>query len=137
MIISRKKYNEAIKQARAEALQTYIDKNTQRIQDTIAEAIDQVRKSEERILWEIDKSKRPYKTDMFVDGTYTIIHLQSVQIVEKDEVEQFPNLIELYTKKIKSDLASRAEEMVEVIVEDEPESYRYKITGTLKVGRKN
>lgn len=137
MLISRKKYRAAIEQARAEAQQAYMDRKAQEIEVKISEAISQVRKSEGRILWEIDKSKRPYKTDMFVDGTYTIIPLQSVQIVEKDEVQQFQNLIELYTKKIKSDLASRAEEMVEVIVEDEPESYRYKITGTLKVGRKN
>lgn len=54
MLISRKKYEEAIKAARQEAVQTYMDTVANGIKEEFAECIDQIRRCEERITKKID-----------------------------------------------------------------------------------
>lgn len=134
MIISREKYNEAIKQARAEALQTYIDYKTKRIQDTIAEAIDQIRKSEERIGKKIDGTR--YKANFFREVEYDIVTMRVEKIVRKEDIDQFPNVVDLYRKQAQSELAEKVSGMCDVFMEEDKKINGYRITAEVRVAKR-
>lgn len=134
MIISQKKYNEAIKQARAEALQTYIDYKTRRIQDTIAEAIDQIRKTEERIGKKIDGTR--YKTNIFREVEYDIVTMRVEKIVRKEDIDQFPNVVDLYRKQAQSELAGKVSGMCDVFMEEDKKINGYRITAEVRVAKR-
>ena len=134
MIISRKKYNEAIKSARAEALQTYIDYKTKSIQDTIAEAIDQIRKSEERIGKKIDGTR--YKANIFREVEYDIVTMKVEKIVRKGDVDQFQNVVDLYRKQAQSELAGKVSGMCDVFMEEDKKINGYRITAEVRVAKR-
>lgn len=134
MIISRKKYNDAIKQAQAEALQTYIDYKTRRIQDTIAEAIDQIRKSEERIGKKIDGTR--YKANIFREVEYDIVTMRIEKTVRKEDIDQFPNVMDLYKKQAQSELADKVSGMCDVFMEEDKKINGYRITAEVRVAKR-
>lgn len=134
MLISKKKYRAAIEQARAEAQKAYMDRKAREIEVKISETIDQIRKSEERIGKKIDGTR--YKANVFREVEYDIVAMRVEKIVRKEDIDQFPNVVDLYRKQAQSELAEKISGMCDVFMEEDKKINGYRITAEVRVAKR-
>lgn len=134
MLISRKKYEDTLKEARREAVQTYMDNVAKGIKEELAECIDQIRKSEERIGKKIDGTR--YKANVFREVEYDIVTMKVEKIVRKEDIDQFPNVVDLYRKQAQRELAKKVSGMCDVFMEEDKKINGYRITAEVRVAKR-
>lgn len=136
MLISRKKYEEALKAARQEAVQTYMDAVASGIKEELAECIDQVRKSEERITKKIDEKELIHKANILREVFFDIVPLRVEKTVRKEDVAQFPNVTELYKMQAQRELADQVAGMCDLFIEEDIKQGAYRITAEVRVAKR-
>lgn len=136
MIISRKKYEEALHAAREEGRMNFVEYQTSKIKEKICECIDQIRKSEERITKKIDGKELIHKANILREVFFDIMPLRVEKIVRKEDIAQFPNVTELYKMQAQRELADQVAGMCDLFIEEDIKQGAYRITAEVRVAKR-